>query len=119
KTGQTFLEANRDQKLYYHFLGKPQSEDVLIYVRPDQPEWGIQSEVSDDGRYAILYLSHGTDPKNRIYYIDLEKQGPGSRVSGLGSEIQNPKSKIQVQGKVVKLLDDFDAHYNFLGNDGT
>ena len=29
------------QKLYYHRLGTPQSEDVLVYERPDQKEWGF------------------------------------------------------------------------------
>ena len=105
KEGQTYLEANRNQKLYYHVLGQPQSQDVLVYERPDQPEWGIGAEVSDDGRYAILYLSHGTDPKNRIYYIDLDSNGE--------------KRKTKNENAVVKLLDDFDANYDFIGNDGT
>ncbi len=102
REGQTYLEANRNQKLYYHFLGKPQSEDILVYERPDQPEWGISAEVSEDGRYAIIYLSHGTDPKNRIYFIDL-------------GDPRNPHFK----SEVVKLLDGFDANYDFVGNDRT
>ena len=102
KPGQTYLEANRDQKLYYHALGTPQSEDVLVYERPDQPEWGIGAEVSEDGRYAILYLTHGTDPKRRIYYFEIPKWTTGPE--------QSPT--------VVKLLDEFDANYDFVGNDG-
>lgn len=38
---QTFKGANYDYKLYYHRLGTPQSEDVLIYERPDQKEWAF------------------------------------------------------------------------------
>lgn len=99
--GQALLEANRDQKLYYHRVGTPQSADRLVYERPDQPEWGMNASVTDDGRYAILYLSHGTDPRNRLYYIDLQdprRPDPGA--------------------PVVKLLDDFDASYTVVGNDG-
>ncbi len=99
--GKAMLEANRDQRLYYHRVGTPQSEDKLVYERPDQPEWGINASVTDDGRYALLYLSHGTDPRNRLYYIDLED--PGSPELG---------------GPVVRLLDDFDASYDVIGNDG-
>ena len=109
KPGQTYLEANRHQKLYYHVLGQPQSNDVLVYERPDQPEWGIHAEVSEDGRFAILYISHGSDPKNRIYYIDLKESG---------FEL-DPKSRIENPKSVVKLLDEFDANYDFIGNDGT
>ena len=89
--------TNYFQKLYYHKLGTPQSEDVLIYERPDQKDWLFSGSVTEDGRYLIISIFQGTDNKNRIYYKDLQtKDAP-----------------------VVKLLDDFDAAYNFLGNDGT
>ncbi len=88
--------VNYFQKLYYHRLGTPQSEDALIYHRPDQKEWGFHAQVTDDGRYVIISVEQGTDPKNRVYYIDLEAGG----------------------GEVVKLLDDYDAEYRFLDNDG-
>src|SRR5581483_891177 len=41
--------VNRFQKLYYHRLGTDQANDPLIYERPDQPDWGFGSVVSDDG----------------------------------------------------------------------
>lgn len=100
--GQALLEANRDQKLYYHRVGTPQSEDILIYERPDQPEWGIGASLTEDGRYAILYLTHGTDPRNRLYYIDLKDPA-------------NP----DLGARVVPLLDDFDASYSVVGNEGS
>ena len=89
-------DANYYQKLYYHKLGTPQSEDALIYKRDDKKEWGFSGSVTDDGKYLIIYISEGTDPKNRIYYKDLTK--PGSAV--------------------VALLDEKDAVYNFIDNDG-
>ncbi len=87
--------VNLNQKVYYHRLGTAQSEDRLVYERPDQPEWGFGVEVSDDGAYAVIHVTHGTDERNRVYYQNIE--------SG---------------GEVVRLLDDFDATYKFLGNDG-
>ena len=89
-------DANYFQKLYYHRLGTSQSEDKLIYERPDNKKMLFGGEVSDDGRYLIITVEEGTAPKNRLYYKDLT----------------NPDSR------VVKLLDDFDAQYNFLDNDG-
>jgi len=84
------------QKLYFHRLGTPQSEDELVYHRPDQKEWGFNGGVTDDGRYLIIAISQGTDTRNRVFYKDLQK--PGSTV--------------------VELLNDFDADYTFIDNDG-
>jgi prolyl oligopeptidase len=89
-------DANYFQKLYYHRLGTTQSEDQLIYERPDNKELGFNGSVSDDGHYLIITVWQGTSPKNRLYYKDLA----------------------QPDSKVVKLLDDFDAQYEFVDNDG-
>ena len=94
-------DVNRFQKIYYHRLGADQAQDVLVYERPDQPDWGMNAEVTDDGRYAVLHIWLGTDRRNRIYYFDLK----------------DPKHP-RVTGDVVRLLDDFDASYAFVGNDG-
>ena len=88
--------ANYFQKLYYHRLGTPQTEDVLIYERPDQKEWGFGGQVTDDGRYLVVNVWKGTERKNRVYYKDLSDKN----------------------AQVVKLLDDFDASYSFIDNDG-
>ena len=87
--------TNYFQKLYYHRLATAQSEDTLVYERPDQKEWLFGGNVTEDGRYLIITVSEGTDVKNRLYYKDLTTAG----------------------SQVVKLLDDFDAAYNFVGND--
>jgi prolyl oligopeptidase len=87
---------NYFQKLYYHQLGTLQSADVLIYDRPDQKDWFFDGYVTEDGDYLVITISQGTDVKSRIYYKDL-------------------KSK---DSPVVKLLDDYDASYTLIANDG-
>jgi prolyl oligopeptidase len=94
--GDTLKATNYFQKVYYHKLGTPQSEDVLVYERPDQKDWLIGGAVTEDGNYLILTIYQGTDVKSRVYYKDL-------------------KSK---EAPVVKLLDDFDAAYYYVGNEG-
>ncbi len=96
EAGEKLKGVNKFQKLYFHRLGKPQSEDALIYERPDQPDWGFGGQVTDDGRFLIISIWEGTDRRNRVYYKELTQ--PGS--------------------PVVKLLDDFDADYSFVDNDG-
>lgn len=88
--------VNYFQKLFYHRLGTDQSEDLLVYERPDQKEWGFQGHVTDDGRYLVIVVWVGTEPKNGIFYKDLS----------------DPKSP------VVELLAEFDAEYSFIDNDG-
>ncbi|HCN30134.1 MAG TPA: S9 family peptidase [Verrucomicrobiales bacterium] len=96
KEGAALTEANKNQKVYFHKLGTPQSADLLVYERPDQPDWGLHARVTDDGAYLILTVTHGTDPKNRVFYRSLkDKDAP-----------------------VVELLADFDADYSFLDNAG-
>lgn len=97
REGAALTEANKNQTVYFHQLGTPQSEDKLIYARPDQPDWGLHASVTDDGQYLIYNISHGTDPKNRLFYQDLTQAGAG----------------------VVELLNEFDAAYNFIDNVGS
>src|SRR5690349_8309092 len=98
---KALTDVNRFQRLYYHRLGTDQAQDVLVYERPDQPDWGMNAEVTDDGRYAVLTVWLGTDRRNRVYYLDLKSA-----------------KRPTVKGDVVRLLDDFDASYAFVGNDG-
>ena len=100
-TDKALTDVNRFQRLYYHRLGTDQAQDVLVYERPDQPDWGMNGEVTDDGRYAVLTVWLGTDRRNRVYYRDLK-------------DPRHPR----ITGEVVRLLDDFDASYAFVGNDG-
>ena len=93
--GDILEEVNYFQKIYYHQIGDPQEKDRLVYERRDHKNWGLRGVVTDDGRYLIIGVSQGTDERNRVFYQDLD-----------GS------------GEVVELLDDFDAGYSFLGNQG-
>ena len=96
KSGAALTQVNEFQKVYFHRLGSEQSEDSLVYERRDQPKWGMGATLSDDGAYLILTLSQGTDTRNRVFYRDLTTP----------------------QSSVVELLNDFDASYNWVGNEG-
>ncbi|MFN9969051.1 MAG: S9 family peptidase, partial [Phycisphaerae bacterium] len=66
-----FQSLNLNMKVYYHRIGTAQSQDVLVYERPDHPEWGFQVSVSEDGHYLILTVWQGTDDRYRIVVKDL------------------------------------------------
>ncbi len=69
--GATYAGTNYNQQLYIHRLGTLQSEDHLIYKRPDHPKWGFDPIVTDDGLYLILHVSEGTDRRNRVFYREI------------------------------------------------
>ena len=74
KTGDEYEELNRNQTLFFHSIGESQSNDKLIYERPDKPEWGWGTTVTEDGSYLLLSVSEGTDERNRIFYKDLRTE---------------------------------------------
>lgn len=92
---------NRRQTVWYHTLGTAQDADRLVFSRPDRPDWGVGAQVSDDGRYVVFTVGEGTDERKRIQVLDLRDGA-------------NP----DFSGEVVPLLDDFEASWEFLGNDG-
>jgi len=94
--GQTFQQLNKNQKVHYHRLGTPQDQDVIVYQRPDHPDWGFSAGVTEDGRYLIITTWKGTDERNRVTYKDLSEP----------------------YAAPVELVDNFDQEYSFVGNDG-
>lgn len=93
--GENKLKAkNEFQKLYYHKLGTPQSEDELVYVDKTNPERGVNAFVTDDEKYLVLNIWQGSSENNMLYYQEL----PG-------------------KGKIHKLIDEFTNEYSFIGND--
>ncbi len=93
--GAALTQKNEFQKLCFHKIGTPQSEDVLIYERKDHPKWGFGGGLTEDGKFLVIHVTEGTDPKNRFFYKEAK---PGA--------------------KVVELLADADASYDFVGNEG-
>lgn len=93
QAGEEFQGTNYFQKLYFHRLGTPQSQDALIYERLDEKEWGFSPQVSEDGGYLVLNVWQGTDIRNRIFYREL--QG----------------------GDFIELIGELEATYIFIGND--
>ncbi|QDS90616.1 Prolyl endopeptidase precursor [Rosistilla ulvae] len=93
--GEELTGTNYNQQLYFHKLGTDQSEDRLIYERPDNKEWGFTPEVTEDGRYLIITNWKGSEPQNQIF------------IQPLG----DPKLP------VTELIGGFDAEYSLIGND--
>ena len=71
--GAALKQTNYFHKLYYHKLGTDQSEDKLIYDRPDQKGWLFMSHVSEDGHYLTISVEQGTASENANFILDLDR----------------------------------------------
>ncbi|KAJ0026246.1 hypothetical protein Pint_09290 [Pistacia integerrima] len=103
----TETDANLYHELYYHFLGTEQSEDILCWRDPENPKYTFSGNVTEDGKYLLLYITESCDPVNKLYYCDLSTLPGGlegyKKTSGLLP--------------FVKLIDGFDAEYTAIAND--
>ncbi|KAG0275856.1 hypothetical protein BGZ95_008305 [Linnemannia exigua] len=95
--------ANINKRLYYHKIGTPQSEDVLVFLDTENPLHAPGAEISDDGKYLLLHISRDCEHVNMLYLANLEETG----------------SIVPRDHQWTKVVDNFKAHYDYLANDGT
>ncbi|HWY87635.1 MAG TPA: prolyl oligopeptidase family serine peptidase, partial [Gemmataceae bacterium] len=106
--GRKFQGLPLNQKIYYHRLGAPQSEDVLVYHRPEQPTWNVGAAVTDDGRYLIISIGDGTTSrKTRVAYKDLNE--PYGLPVDLIETFDSSNSMIYNDGPIFYFLTDYQA----------
>ncbi len=86
-----------NQKLYYHELGTNQSEDKLVYERPDDKKMGIGGFVTEDGNWLLIFLRSGTARTNQVYFKDLRNE----------------------DSEILPLVDKFENRYSYVGNVGS
>uniref|UniRef100_A0A673AT39 Prolyl endopeptidase n=1 Tax=Sphaeramia orbicularis TaxID=375764 RepID=A0A673AT39_9TELE len=103
KMDGTETTSNINQKLFYHVIGTKQSEDILVAEFPDHPKWHSSVTISDDGRYAVLDITEGCEPVNQLWCCDLQQLPNG--ITGLLPW--------------VKIVDNFEAQYSYITNEGT
>jgi prolyl oligopeptidase len=105
--GQQFQSLNLNMKIYHHTVGSKQETDKLVMERPDNPEWGFQTETSDDGTYLFITTHVGTDHRYRVSYRDLKN--PNSPLTDLITEFKNEWSFMGNRGSVVYFKTNLDA----------
>jgi prolyl oligopeptidase len=97
EAGQDFQSLNKNQMVYYHRLGTPQSADRLMFATPDRPELSHGGTVSDDGSTLIITSSSGTDDRYEVTLLDWQKP--------------NAKPRVLIPG--------FTHNYSYVGNRGS
>ncbi|KAG1807907.1 prolyl oligopeptidase [Suillus variegatus] len=93
---------DKDAMLYYHRIGTPQSQDILVIKDAEHPEWMWGASVSEvDGRYLFLDIVQDTGKKNMLWVADLQENEIGQNM------------------KWDKIVNEFESEYTVIANDGT
>lgn len=131
KEGAAFQQLNYNQQVFYHRVGTAQSADQLVYETPDQPKLGHGAQVTQDGKWALITSSEGTDEKYELHVIPLGAKGTAPKkweaqtlvagldnewnlIDGIGNQLWFTTNKDAPKLKVVKV--DL-ARPNILGGD--
>ena len=71
RPGEALKASNQYEKIFFHRLGTPQSQDPLVYTRTDDPDWFVGALVTDDGHYLVIQANHGDEVQNTVLVQDL------------------------------------------------
>ncbi|MBK7393058.1 MAG: S9 family peptidase [Chloracidobacterium sp.] len=97
KKGEELKQTTLFQKIYFHKLGTPQSDDYVVYERPDNGEYFSGAEISEDGNWLLITVGKGTERMNMVYFKNLTME----------------------KAPIVPLVENLENSWNFLGNDGS
>ncbi|MEZ6017372.1 MAG: prolyl oligopeptidase family serine peptidase [Planctomycetota bacterium] len=82
--------------LRHHELGAPAERDPIVHEEPLHAGRSFAPAVSDDGRWLIISVFEGADPRNRLYVRDLSRP----------------------DAPLIRVFDAFDAEYEVIANEG-
>jgi len=73
--GREKASINEGHQVYYHTVGTPQSQDVLVFEDQDNPQRFHTVDTTEDERFAILDVSDRGKGKdgNAVFVRDLSK----------------------------------------------
>lgn len=102
------LSAKTDQhKVYYHKLGTPQKEDVLVFGgTKDEKHRYIGARLTEDNRYLLISASVSTSG-NKLFIKDLHK--PNSKFITILDNTNSDTYLIDNMGSKLYLVTNLDA----------
>jgi prolyl oligopeptidase len=105
--GAELKGASKFPKIYFHKLGTPQSEDKLVYERPDDGELFLGGFVTEDGKWLVINVTKGTQRMNEVHIKDLSK--PDAQIEALVGDRANSWSFVGNDGPNFYFRTDKDA----------
>lgn len=89
-------DENNFNQVFWHTLGTSQASDILVFELPEAKELSFHPSLTQDEKYLLLHVFHGTDSRNGFYYRALGQQPD-----------------------FVRLFEPGEAAYQFLGSEGS
>ncbi|MDX5448123.1 MAG: prolyl oligopeptidase family serine peptidase [Bacteroidota bacterium] len=101
------LSGKTDQhKLFYHKLGNPQSEDVLVFGGSETPRRYIGGGVTEDDRFLVISAQVSTYG-NELYVMDLQSEDP--MITPVIRNFDNEYQVIHSEGDSIYILTNLEA----------
>ncbi|MCD9016483.1 prolyl oligopeptidase family serine peptidase [Parachryseolinea silvisoli] len=109
--GSKLLAKAENQKLYYHRVGTPRSEDVLIFGDDKNPKRYLDALVTEDERFLVIVATNGTSGQE-LYIKDLNDAG--SKIVTLVGDQDNDHSFVENVGSKLYIQTNYKAPNNRL-----
>jgi prolyl oligopeptidase len=109
--GSQLSAKTQNHKLYYHKLGTPHTQDVLVFGGDQTPRRYIGADVTEDGRFLVVTAATSTTG-NELYVQDLNK--PGSKLVTLVGNFDNTHRVLENEGSRLLIETNLDAPNNRL-----
>lgn len=103
EAGKEYSNANENHQVYYHKLGTPQSDDILIYENPDKPLHFHSSWVPDSEDY-IFIIGAGEGNGNSVIFRPADGN-PAKWTVMEGSQDYEISPVDVVDGKILFITD--------------
>ncbi len=97
KKGQDLSGLNSKGMVYYHKMGTPQSEDVVVF-EPKEEKTGAGGYLTEDNRFLVITTFKGTSG-NQLFVIDLSQ---GNEMITIIDHFDNDHNVLEsIEGKLL------------------
>ncbi|MDF1548037.1 MAG: prolyl oligopeptidase family serine peptidase, partial [Bacteroidales bacterium] len=111
KDGSQLSGKTQFHKLFYHKLGTPQKQDILIFGGDKQPRRYIGGGVTEDQNYLIISAAESTTG-NELYVQDISS--PGKEIKPVVTGFENDHYIVDNEGERFLIHTNLNAPNNRL-----
>lgn len=109
--GSKLLAKAENQKLYYHRVGTPRTQDVLIFGDDKNPKRYLDALVTEDERFLVIIATNGTSGQE-MYIKDLHDAD--SKIVTMVGDQDNDHSFVENVGSTLYIQTNYKAPNNRL-----